>query len=159
MQLGSWSVTYDQGLLQALGNHRARHLPNETGGALLGIIDVSRHSIHVAHAMPQPEDSRGSTAGFERGIVGLLDILTDVAQASLHQLRYVGEWHSHPAGSSVWPSQVDIDQLAWLGSELEAEGVPALMSIAGADGTFSVMLLDDARDEKASVPKQGGQVS
>jgi hypothetical protein len=41
---------------------------------------------------PQPEDSRGSVTGFERGVVGLLDIVTDVTKASLHQLRYVGEW-------------------------------------------------------------------
>jgi hypothetical protein len=36
-------------------------------------------------------------------------------------------------------------QLAWLGSEVEAEGVPALMAIAGDDGAFSFLLLDDTR--------------
>lgn len=141
VQLGPWSVTHDLGLSQTLADYRARHLPNETGGALLGIIDVSRHSIHIARALPQPEDSRSSIAGFERGIVGLLDRVTDAANASLHQIRYVGEWHSHPAGSSVWPSRVDIEQLAWLGSELESEGIPALMAIAGDDGAFSMTLL------------------
>jgi hypothetical protein len=27
---------------------------------LLGIADMSRKSIHVAHALPEPKDSRGS---------------------------------------------------------------------------------------------------
>jgi hypothetical protein len=159
MQLGSWSVTYDHELLRTLSEHRARRLPNETGGVLLGIIDVSRRSIHVAHAMPQPTDSRGSITGFERGVVGLVDAVTDMAKASLHQLGYVGEWHSHPAGSSVLPSQIDVGQLSWLASELEAEGVPALMAIAGDDGAFSFLLLDDSRQDRGPLPEQGRRAS
>jgi hypothetical protein len=71
--------------------------------------------------------------------------VADIAKKSLHQLRYVGEWHSHPTGSTVMPSQIDVGQLAWLASELEAEGVPALMAIAGDDGAFSFMLLENGR--------------
>lgn len=156
IRLGSWSMTYDQRLIQTMRDHRAKHLPNETGGALFGIIDVSRRSIHVAHAMPQPEDSRNSGAGFERGVIGLLDLVTDVAKNSLYQVRYVGEWHSHPSGSSVRPSGIDIKQLAWLGSELEAEGVPALMAIAGDDGAFCFTIHDDRRNVGQTVPKRAG---
>jgi hypothetical protein len=158
VQLGSWSVTYDGELLRALSEHRARRLPNETGGVLLGIIDVSRRSIHVAHALPQPGDSRGSVTGFERGVVGLVDTVTDVAKSSLHQLRYVGEWHSHPAGSTVLPSHIDLGQLAWLASELDAEGVPALMAIAGDDGAFSFMLLDSGQNGRPA-PERARRVS
>jgi hypothetical protein len=142
--LSGWDVTYDQGMLGVLSGYRERSLPHETGGILLGIIDVSRKSIHLAHAVPQPQDSRGSTAGFERGVVGLADTVAELAKASLHQLRYVGEWHSHPRGSFVLPSQIDLGQLVWLGHELAAEGLPALMAIAGDDGAFSFMLVEDA---------------
>ena len=155
VQLGSWSLTYDQSLIQTLKDHHARRLPNETGGVLLGIIDVSRNAIYVMHAMPQPEDSRGSTYGFERGVAELLDTITELARSSLHQIRYVGEWHSHPTGSSVSPSHIDIEQLMWLSRELAAEGVPALMAIAGDDGTYSFTLLDDKRDGSKSVRKRG----
>lgn len=143
-QFGSWTLRYDAGVLQTLREYRACRLPNETGGILLGMIDVSRRSIHVAHAMPEPEDSQGSVTGFERGVLGLAATVADVAEKSLHQIRYVGEWHSHPVGSSVMPSRVDIAQLEWLSSELEAEGVPALMAIAGDDGAFSFMLVEEA---------------
>jgi hypothetical protein len=155
-QLGSWSLTYDAEVLQSLREYRARRLPNETGGILLGIIDVSRRSVHIAHAIPQPEDSQGSITGFERGVVGLAEIVADIADKSLHQLRYVGEWHSHPAGSGVMPSSIDIGQLAWLSSELEAEGVPALMAIAGDDRAFSFMLVEEARQNSARGPDQPG---
>lgn len=140
IELGAWSLTYDEGLRQALSALRKRHLPNETGGVLLGIVDVSRQSIHVVRALPQPEDSRTSVAGFERGVVGLQGAVEMAVEGSLHQLRYVGEWHSHPRGSSAWPSSTDIAQMVWLGSELEAEGVPALMAIAADNGDFSFSL-------------------
>jgi proteasome lid subunit RPN8/RPN11 len=155
-RLASWDITYDEGVLRTLAGHRERRLPRETGGVLLGIIDVSRRSIYVAHALPQPEDSVGSVAGFERGVVGLSDVISRVAQASLYQLRYVGEWHSHPRGASAWPSQIDLAQLAWLGDELEAEGVPALMAIAADDGAFSFMIRDNTRTEHAEPARRRG---
>ena len=48
---------------------RANRLPRETGGVLCGIADASRKAIHVAHALPEPEVSRGTPEGFERGVV------------------------------------------------------------------------------------------
>ena len=158
-QLGSWKVTYDAGVLRTLREYRVRRLPRETGGVLLGIVDISRRSIHVAHAMPQAEDSRGSVTGFERGVIGLADTVADIAKKSLHQLRYVGEWHSHPAGSTVMPSRIDVQQLAWLASELEAEGVPALMAIAGSNGAFSFMVLEIADRGEIQAPDLGRRAS
>jgi hypothetical protein len=146
--IASWSVTCDENVLRTLGEYRERCLPRETGGILLGIIDVSRRSIHVAHALPQPEDSLGGVAEFERGVVGLSDAINRVVESSLHQVRYIGEWHSHPRGASALPSRIDLAQLAWLGDELDAEGVPALMAIAADDGAFSFMICDNARNKR-----------
>jgi Prokaryotic E2 family A/ThiF family len=57
-RLADWSITYDDDLLTELASLRDSRLPRETGGVLLGIADMSRKSIHVAHALPEPEDSR-----------------------------------------------------------------------------------------------------
>jgi len=148
--LGEWNITYNVALLATLARYREQHLPDETGGILLGIIDVSRRSIHIAHALPQPEDSQGSTAGFERGVVGVGDAVTRAVEASMHQLRYVGEWHSHPRGSLPWPSGIDLGQLAWLQSELESEGLPALMAIAADNGRFAFMLAGESGPRNGS---------
>jgi proteasome lid subunit RPN8/RPN11 len=137
IKFGDWSVHYDEGLLARLAALRTSKLPNETGGILLGIADMMRKEIHVVNALPQPEDSKGWVTGFERGVVGLADALNQAIEASMFQLRYVGEWHSHPDLSSTWPSTTDIAQLFWLQSELEAEGLPALMAIAGQSGEFT----------------------
>ena len=138
--LGSWTVTYDEGLAGQVAALRAERLPHETGGVLLGITDTSRRSVHIVTALPAPRDSSGSVTAFERGVSGLAAAVKEVAERSLHQVRYVGEWHSHPRGSSTRPSTTDIRQLCWLTDEMESEGVPALMAIAGDDGQFSVLL-------------------
>lgn len=138
--IGDWTIAYDDDLLAELGRLRDSRLPHETGGVLLGIADMSRKSIHVAHALPEPEDSRGSPQGFERGVVGLKAAVGRVVEASLHQLSYVGEWHSHPRKSSPLPSAIDLAQIVWLGSELEHEGLPGLMAIAADHGAFAFVL-------------------
>ncbi len=139
-QIGSWTLSYDDGLLDRLAAMRQAGLPNETGGVLLGIADMSRRSIHVATALPPPADSVGSATGFERGVEGLPEALNTAVAASLHQLRYIGEWHSHPPRSSAMPSSTDLRQLAWLRHEIESEGLPALMAIAADDGKFSFVV-------------------
>lgn len=140
VSLGEWTITYDDDLLAELARLRNSRLPRETGGVLLGIADMSRTSIHVVHALPEPEDSRGSREGFERGVVGLKAAVSAAVEASLHQLSYVGEWHSHPRRSSPLPSTIDLAQIVWLGNELEHEGLPGLMAIAADDGAFAFVL-------------------
>jgi hypothetical protein len=138
--LGDWTIVYDDDLLAELGRLREGRLPHETGGVLLGIADMSRKSIHVVHALPEPEDSRGSAEGFERGVVGLRTAVSRAVESSLHQLSYGGEWHSHPRKSSPLPSAIDLAQIAWLGGELEHEGLPGLMAIAADDGVFAFVM-------------------
>jgi hypothetical protein len=152
LTLGDWSITYDDDLLLELARLRDSRLPRETGGVLLGIADMSRKSVHVAHALPEPEDSRGSPEGFERGIVGLKAAVNHAVEASLHQLTYVGEWHSHPRQSSPLPSAIDLAQIVWLGRELEHEGLPGLMAIAADHGAFAFVL----SGASSPVPKNGG---
>ncbi|MFC3724634.1 Mov34/MPN/PAD-1 family protein [Neoaquamicrobium sediminum] len=138
--LGDWTVTYSQSVAGEITALRTAHLPRETGGILLGIIDTSRRTIHVIQALAEPPDSSGTVTGFERGVTGLAAKVQQAADRALHQIRYVGEWHSHPAGSSTRPSVTDIRQICWLTGELENEGLPALMLIAGDRGSLSVIL-------------------
>jgi hypothetical protein len=140
LTLGEWTITYDDDLLAELARLRDLRLPRETGGVLLGIADMSRKSIHVAHALPEPEDSRGSPEGFERGVVGLKAAVSHAVGTSLHQLSYVGEWHSHPRRSSPLPSTIDLAQIVWLANELEHEGLPGLMAIAADSSTFAFVV-------------------
>lgn len=142
VDIGAWRISYDRGFLDQLSALRDARLPNETGGAIVGIADFSRNSLHLAHALPEPEDSLGSPTRFERGVVGLAKSIDDVTRRSMHQVRYLGEWHSHPRYADARPSDIDIAQLAYLGSELSADGLPGLMAIAAHHGDFSLLSFD-----------------
>jgi integrative and conjugative element protein (TIGR02256 family) len=138
IKCAEWDVTFDAGLIVNLSTMRCDALPNETGGVLLGIVDRLRKSIHIAHALPPPNDSIGTPSAFKRGISGLATQVNAASAATLHQLQYIGEWHSHPDRTSVSPSTTDCVQLLWLGGELAVEGLPGLMMIAGQDGRFAI---------------------
>lgn len=74
----------------------------------------------------------------------LADTVNRANEASLHQIRYVGEWHSHPPRASRMPSIIDLAQVAWLRRELAQEGLPAVMAIAADHDQFTFLLADAA---------------
>jgi len=57
----------------------------------------------------------------------------DAMGRTLDQVRYVGEWHSHPRNHSTRPSRVDVAQILWLTDSLASDGCRALMILVGAD--------------------------
>jgi integrative and conjugative element protein (TIGR02256 family) len=129
-----WSVSVDGRVLSFLRAERSDHLPSETGGVLLGIVDFQSRSIHVVHALAAPPDSVETRAGFERGVRGLEGSIAEACKEVMDQIRYVGEWHSHPRGASPMPSTTDIGQMCWLSDGLVSEGCPAVMLIVGDKG-------------------------
>ena len=137
-RLGEWTVAYDTALLRDLASLRTGRLPKETGGVLLGVADMSHKEIYIASALPEPEDSCASETGFERGVVNLRQQVAHAVARTAHQLRYVGEWHSHPDQASPMPSETDMEQLEWLGQELEMEGLPGLMAVVAQEGGFTI---------------------
>jgi Prokaryotic E2 family A/Prokaryotic homologs of the JAB domain/ThiF family len=133
--IGDWKVALSSEVTGMLAGKRHAALPAETGGVLLGVLDMVARSIHVAVAFGAPTDSHGDQTEFVRGVVGLRQRIVDATDASGGQLVYVGEWHSHPESHAAKPSRKDALQLAELACMLDANGVPALMAIVGHAGT------------------------
>jgi integrative and conjugative element protein (TIGR02256 family) len=134
MAIDDWMVTVDEGLLRTIRALRVSELPNETGGLLAGVVDRVAKSIHLVDALPAPADSKGDPSGFERGVQGTSANIEDIHAKTMGQVRYVGEWHSHPEGSSATPSRTDISQMCWLSTELIVEACPAIVLIVGEKG-------------------------
>lgn len=132
--IGDWMVTVGPGLLRSIRALREAELPNETGGLLAGVVDRVAKSIHLVDALPAPADSKGDSSGFERGVEGTSSDIEDIYGQTMGQVRYVGEWHSHPEGISANPSRTDIGQMFWLSTELMAEAHPAVVLIVGEKG-------------------------
>ncbi len=126
-----WDVFISPEVEGRFKSMRAARLPNETGGVLMGVVDVLAKRIDVVDAWDQPPGSHGSPALFERGTGGLKQRVFDAMGRTLDQVRYVGEWHSHPRDYSTQPSSVDVAQILWLTDSLASDGCPALMIIVG----------------------------
>ncbi|CTQ62802.1 Mov34/MPN/PAD-1 family protein [Roseibium album] len=142
-----WSIIAPASLAGVLSEKRLDALPNETGGALLGLVDIERKRVDILDALPAPKDSRGQPYEFIRGTRGLFRAVDAAIDQTGGLARYIGEWHSHPIGASVQPSATDLAQLAELSLILRADGVPAITLIVGDDG-IGINLAEYPRPEE-----------
>lgn len=124
-----WSVVYDHGLLLKLRDIRRCALPNETGGAILGVTDFKNRTITLVDVLPAPPDSEFSPTHFIRGREGQRGALERVQQLTARVVDYVGDWHSHPPGSSARASADDEKLIATLHHRMSVDGLPAVMVI------------------------------
>ncbi|GAB5449351.1 MAG: hypothetical protein Gyms2KO_42240 [Gymnodinialimonas sp.] len=135
-----WKICLADAVARKLQDFREAHLPSETGGILLGVVDHAQKRIEISMGLEAPPDSSGSTSSFERGIQGTIDSIAEARARTMHQLTYIGEWHSHPRGARTAPSLTDAAQLVMLREELKAEQRPPVMVIVGDSGSNPVSL-------------------
>jgi proteasome lid subunit RPN8/RPN11 len=99
-----------------------RDQPNETGGILLGQVDVQRHTVYVTEALGPPADSERRPYRFKKGTRGVSEIITSAMAETGGLISYVGEWHTHPVGGTALSStdraavadlRADLDKLGW----------------------------------------------
>ncbi|KAB2928738.1 MAG: hypothetical protein F9K24_21680 [Leptonema illini] len=129
--VGDFQVIWDTGLQEKVRGFRESCLPSETGGVILGYYDLPKRKIYIVDIRPQPTDSEGNSSGFSRGVDGVAADVRVVQERTAHIVNYVGEWHSHPPGTSSAPSRQDSIQLEYLARQFNHDGFPALMLIVG----------------------------
>ena len=139
-KIGEWTLCTDEGFFDKVHEARANKLPNETGGVLVGSYDMQRKIVYVVDCLPSPPDSEEWPTLYIRGCRGLHSQIEKVQQVTENQLRYVGEWHSHPPNCSVRPSQDDLQVFDWLSNYMKVDGLPPLMLIVGDPGRYAFYL-------------------
>ncbi|WP_205514589.1 Mov34/MPN/PAD-1 family protein [Longitalea arenae] len=91
-----WSVRIMAGIQQQLWDLCRQKAPTETGGVLIGLANYKTKTIHVFDIIVEPQGSKGSCTGFERGTKGLPEAVDQIKERSGNTIGYIGEWHSHP---------------------------------------------------------------
>jgi len=148
--LGSFTVVWDVGLLEAVRNYRTKAFPNETGGVLLGYFDLNVKKIYVVDILSAPDDSVGTPTGFTRGIDGVPEHLMRVHDRTRGNVQYLGEWHSHPSGVEVKPSPTDLHQANFTSTLMKQDGLPSVMLIVGeTEANYSLFNADSLLEGKA----------
>lgn len=115
---------FNQIQLQAEGEY-----PNENGGMLAGRYSVDRHTVYIEKAVVPVEKLTGRTT-FKRSANGLKKVWEQLAK---NGLRYVGEWHSHPNGTSQY-SSTDLAAMVDIEKEVAIENPLLLIVGVRSDG-------------------------
>ena len=105
--------------LQAEGEY-----PNENGGMLAGRYSADRHTVYVEELVV-PFKKTTSRTSFVRNTEGLEMVWKKLGKGGLH---YIGEWHSHPNGSTQYSST---DMKAMINIEKEVSIENPILLIVG----------------------------
>lgn len=133
MEVNGWQLTINPEVIVQARLLRDESLcqspPVETGGTLIGAVNLEDRRLAVTGLLPAPPDSRHYPAAFERGAWELRELYERIEARTGGALSYLGEWHSHPRGASASPSADDRKLFAWLETLLKSEGIPPVMLI------------------------------
>ncbi|MDD3490245.1 MAG: ThiF family adenylyltransferase [Paludibacter sp.] len=105
------------------------NIPNETGGLLIGKIDSKRKVIYVTRFTKAPSDSIKKPYFFTRGTNNVPEEIEFIRDKTGNLIDYVGEWHSHPNGSSQL-SDTDRQAISELRATLDKVPYPTFIIIA-----------------------------
>lgn len=108
---------------------------NETGGCIFGCYDKDRQIIYVLKTTPAPADSMCTPNSFIRGTEGLVEMVEMINERTYYQVRYLGEWHSHP-NSSNNPSGSDDKQFNDMCKKHKTQDIPFVQIIYGNNGMY-----------------------
>jgi len=91
-----YTVTLEAKALSKMVSDCTRAGAHETGGILIGRYSSDGSIALISEITSHPKDSISSQVTFQRGIIGLKELLSARWDEGYH---YVGEWHFHPGGS------------------------------------------------------------
>jgi len=121
-------VKFQKAVVSQMLNKGKSHYPNEFGGILIGRYDEIRKVAYI-HYIVNPKHFKASPAFFQRETKGLEQKLIDLHKQT-PSLYYLGEWHTHPNGSTS-PSTTDINTLITLSKSEQVSIDNPLMLIIG----------------------------
>jgi integrative and conjugative element protein (TIGR02256 family) len=112
-------------LLAEMSDHAGEHLPNETGGMLLGWrLEEQIVIVALVQAGPRAKHARDR---FHPDGAWQQRNLADIYHESGRTITYLGDWHSHPRGPRR-PSGADRETAAKVAAEPDAR-VPEPLTV------------------------------
>lgn len=94
-------------LFDKLSTVAIQNYPNESGGFLVGYYSEDLTALNITDLI-LPNEHTSSKYSFKRSIKGINKIFESLFSSKKHY--YIGEWHSHPDGSSIF-SKTDLNAM------------------------------------------------
>jgi proteasome lid subunit RPN8/RPN11 len=123
-----WHIRIRIDLFEQLIQQTKEAIPNEIGGILLGFVSEMQKTIYITRLVEAPIDSENSPYMFKLGIRDVPEQISDIMKKTGNLIRYVGEWHSHPKGSSSL-SPKDMETVQHLRKNLKKIAMPTLVVV------------------------------
>ncbi len=97
----------EESLIERIGAIALKHFPNEFGGFLVGKYSTDFKSVEITDVI-LPKKYKSTPTQFQRSIDGLERVFEKLFKEK--QEYYIGEWHTHPNGSSNY-STTDLNAM------------------------------------------------
>lgn len=118
------TVSIEDEIMKELEESAINSYPNETGGFLVGKYDYQNHA-HI-YRLLEPTSKKGTPCSYERSTEGMEKTWDALYQQGL---IYLGEWHTHPNGSSHY-SLTDFNTIQSITKSHEVQIIRPLLLIA-----------------------------
>ncbi len=130
-----WEIRFRYGLDQEMKRLLRLAAPNETGGLLIGLVNLKRRIIYVTRVLPAPPDSKSGPFAFVRGTQDIPDRVVEIQERTGGMLGYVGEWHTHPMGGPSL-SSTDMEAVAKIKRNLDSIPLPTHVTVVTGRGVY-----------------------
>lgn len=120
-------LTVDSSLLDEIYSQARKHYPNEFGGILIGNYSTCGKVATITEICA-PTKYSNSRVLFKRFVDNLNKRLSYLFKISNGETIYVGEWHSHPNGSSSY-SSTDLNSISEIAKDSNVQISSPLMII------------------------------
>jgi hypothetical protein len=129
-ECGRYIVSISEPCFHRISKIAKKHSPREVGTSLVGCYSDDGFEAFILNTAPLSPDSKGSATSFYRGTGGLRKFLNGLLRDHGGRQYYIGEWHSHPYGSST-PSGIDDWTQSAIASDPEANCPECILIIFG----------------------------
>lgn len=152
-QDGNWDIRIFGNVIETLKSETDKQSPKETGGYLLGRVNTKTHTIHVVDTIAAPKDSIHSETHFILGKEGIQNKLSSIDYESGSTFGYIGEWHSHPLGPTMF-SEKDIEDFYEKAEKLRRhnDSRPLLAMLYVPDTPILCSIISSSDEDKSSEP-------
>lgn len=100
-------IKIKKSLITKIGKIATQHFPNEFGGFLIGRYSTDLKSVEIDDFI-LPKKYKGTPTLFQRSTDEITSLFRK--EFELNNRYYIGEWHSHPNGSTMY-SQTDLNAM------------------------------------------------
>lgn len=124
---GEWNIKISEIVYGHIMDELHKHSPKETGGILIGHINVKKKTIYIFDTFT-PEDSERYPYAFIRGIKDVPQYIKTIIKSSGGLIGYAGEWHTHPK-MGLFMSEKDICSYDEIRENLRKVNLPTHIAI------------------------------